>query len=254
MPKQRVFVLEGDIRPTERLRVHLLHATGLELQTVNAGELEDVVSTDFPKMFQQAHAWACKQRGFVSAFPNFLSEGEPLHEEHRLVMLTADVATRVDATDPELWPHEPDSSKWDVGHFFRVAHDHCARKGLATGFPIFMSTEKDGQRVQHLVALKRGLAIPHTLDLPEFIRAPFTDLPHIFTVVNRWAQERGYVAGIPNFHLRAWGRDWGERTALGSAEQDLNHLLTHEGWRVLRVDPMKLSATRDGLVYLLEKD
>lgn len=253
MAKQRVFVLEGDIRRVEKVCVTLLHAAGVELQSVNAGLMEDVASTDVPRMFQQAHGWACKQRGLVSALPTFLSEGQPQREDHRLALLTSDVAERIDATEQQLWPNEP-LSRHDAGHFFRVVHDHGARQGFATAFPLFMSTEKDGQRVQHLVALKKPQGIPYDLELEDLAQRPFLDIRHTCARVNRWAVEQGYAAAVPSFHVRIWNRTWGERGPLALAEQDLNHLLWNEGWRVVRVDPLKLTASREGLAYLLEKD
>lgn len=249
MAQQRVFVFEGTAQPVQGINVFALQGAGFKVVSPTASELDNADATHVAKMFQAAHAWASKHE-FTSAFPLFIGDGNVVRPQQQLVALTSEVAERFDVVEEELGG---DPLSQPFGHYLRVAHDQARKRKFATGFPIFMWSGEPPGRVHHFVGIRHEHALWTVLNLPELGTRPEEDIPFRFGLVHRWATANGYSSALTTFHTRDWKyRSWGERTALTRAEQELNFLL-EDGWRVTRIDPLKLSEERAALVYLLEK-
>lgn len=250
MAQQRIFVLDASAEPVQSIHLHAFTGVGIEVAEVGAGEWGDAQRYDVPRMFQRAHELASARKLF-SGFPTFAQDGKDAAGRHKVVLLSSSVAGQFEATGGELWKDPLDPL--DFGHFFRVVHDAARRGGFATGFPTFNWTDKAGERRYHLIGIRRAAALEHNVNLPDLGTWPHNDIPSWFRRVQQWAESKGYPAALASCHGRDWNRGWGERTLLSRGEQDLNHLLEREGWKVARVDPLQLAEGRAALVYLLER-
>lgn len=248
MPKQKLFLLHGSTRPVQSFGVFVLNGPGVKVESVELGDFLKAGSQDVPAMFRAAHAYA-NAHEFFTGFPTFLQEGSDFRPKHRVALLTSEVAERFDATDEELWPHPFDPLQ--LGHYLRVVNDQACRKGFQTGLPTFNFTQQGGKRVHQLIGLKLGTVHPYNLDAPEVSQRPEDDVAFRFAHVNKWATGLGYLGAFTVMHTRDWHRNWGERNELSRSEHDLN-MLFDQGWKVSRVDVLKVDNERAALAYLLE--
>jgi hypothetical protein len=133
LAEQRVFVLHGTQEPVQRVGVHLLRGAGVEVKHVGKSELGDFDDADPYELLRRVDDWAEKKGEGGRAYPTFQSTGESYSPQHEVVYLDARVVQRFDTPIKNLWPEPFEPTQ--VGHLFRVVHDHCSRNGFVTGFP-----------------------------------------------------------------------------------------------------------------------
>lgn len=249
--QQRMYVFEGSVDPVQKIAGHVFPGQGLKIQELSASDLGGAHPGDACGMFRAVEDWSAKRK--MAAFPTFGKIGEGYGKKIPVVCIEEGHFERLSATEEELWGESFDPLA-SGGHFLRVIHDIAHKRGAVTAFPTF-HWEGDGRkRRYHLVAIKGDVLLYHELEVPEVGQYPPEDAAAWLRAYNARAVELGYAAGLANMHARDWHGHWGERNGLTRAEQDLNHLLEHEGWEIARVDFLKISTERAAALYLLEKE
>ncbi|HBH54692.1 MAG TPA: hypothetical protein DDY91_22645 [Planctomycetaceae bacterium] len=142
--------------------------------------------TDFHYFHVAAHRWA-RDRGFVAGVPCH----EELNDLRGIICIKPGYADVTDATVQQLSSYFPQNS---TEHFHVAAHRLAQARGYVAGIPC----HEQFQDLRGIICIKRGFADVRdatTQELQQYF--PQTSIHYFHVAANRWAQARGYRAGIP---------------------------------------------------------
>jgi ABC-type transport system substrate-binding protein len=150
--------------------------------------------------FRNANSYASAD-GFIGAFPNFYSSGQPAYPLCGTVFLKAPFAEWKDVPLNEL--NNPNLD--DLGNRFRETANYATRNGFIAGLPNFFHADYGSGIVCGTILLKSDAAEWRDVPISELNNVGLSDFAGRFRETASYATRNGFIAGFPNFFHADYG-------------------------------------------------
>lgn len=230
MKEQKVVVIDGSsFRPGLKYDACLFRKDVVELKEVDLQKLGDPPMYDHVAVFRAVHDYATAN-GHVGGFPTFVAAGTGYSRKIKLALFKSPVAELQMAPLSELGDLDND---WLA--FFRGPYWWAVRRGFATAF-LTGHFEGEGENRQcGCVVLKAGTAFPEMVSLKGLGGPNERDVQGVFAAFQEYAEAKGFAAALPDLAADFWQ---GESEFERRTSQQLDRLMSNEGWRVAGVHPL----------------